>query len=113
MSALSEEVHVGDIGTVFEITLYDQGVLLTDTQYASEKCVVFKKADGSLITRPASFKTDGSDAIVQYVSVDGDLDQKGTWRIQARVVLPTGKWSSDTEKFKVYANLDPLPAVCP
>lgn len=113
MASSGNEIHVGDIGTVFEITMYDQEQLLTDLQYASEKCFVFKKPGALIIQRTAEFKTDGSDGILQYITVDGDLDLKGNWSIQGRVVLPTGKWSSDTERFKVYANLDPLPAVCP
>jgi hypothetical protein len=42
---------------------------------------------------------------MQYVSVTGDLNVVGNWKIQAFVQLPSGQWKSNIEKFKVYTNL--------
>lgn len=98
------EIHVGDIGTAFKVTLKDCDVIV-DVSTASLKEIVFKKPDKTIVTKPAAFVTDGIDGEIQYITIDGDLDAKGTWYIQARVTLPTGTWSSDIDKFKVYDNL--------
>jgi len=34
-----------------------------------------------------------------------NVDMTGKWKIQAKVTLPTGTWSSNIEAFKVYPNL--------
>ena len=98
------EIHVGDIGTAFEITLKDCDVVV-DVSTATVKQIIFKKPDKTVITKTADFKTDGTDGIIHYLTILDDLDLKGTWYVQAKVTLPTGTWSSDTSKFKVYANL--------
>lgn len=98
------EIHLGDIGTAFEVTLMDCDVVV-DISSASSIEIIFKKPDKSVVTQTAVFQTDGTDGIIQYITVLGDLDQIGTWYLQAKVTLPTGTWSSDTSKFKVYKNL--------
>ena len=98
------EIHVDDIGTSFQMTLNECDVPV-DIQAATVKEIIFKKPDKTVVTQTAEFLTDGSDGIIYYKSVSGDLDTKGTWYIQARVTMPSGTWSSDTSKFKVYVNL--------
>lgn len=101
----TREIHVGDIGTSFELTVYDDDAVV-DISTALDLKVLFLKPDGTVLTKSGVVLTDGTDGVVQYVSVDGDLDTAGRWEVQARVQLSTGTWSSDTHKFKVYANLD-------
>jgi len=100
----TEEIHVGDIGTAFRVALLD-GETPVDVSGATALTIFLKKPDSTVLTKTAAFYTDGSDGIIQYVSVEDDLDLAGTWRIQARATLPTGTWSSSTGRFKVYANL--------
>jgi hypothetical protein len=66
---------------------------------------LFSKPDGAVVEKTAVFSTDGSDGKIRYITVDGDLDAIGKWKIQARVVMPTGSWSSNLSSFKVYGNL--------
>lgn len=106
---VAEEIHVDDIGTAFEVTLYDEGVVL-DASGATTKQIVFRKPTvdgvlGEVVTKTAQFKTDGSDGIILYASVADDLDVAGTWKIQAKVTLPSGVWSSSIGSFRVYENL--------
>lgn len=98
------EIHLQDIGTAFEVTLKDCDVVV-DVSSASVKQIIFKKPNKTVVIKDAVFKTTGVDGVIQYITVLDDLDATGTWYIQARVTLPTGTWSSDTQKFKVYANL--------
>jgi hypothetical protein len=99
-----QEIHLSDIGTIFEIELKDcLNVLNIST--ATVKQIIFQKPTGVSVTKTAIFSTDGTDGKIRYVTVSNDLDVVGTWKIQAKVVLPTGTWSSNIDKFKVYSNL--------
>lgn len=98
------EVHIGDKGTLLEVTLYDCTEVVP-LQDASVKEIILLKPSGNKVTKTASFKTDGSDGIIQYISLATDFDEVGVWKLQGHVVLPTGEWRSDVGKFKVIDNL--------
>jgi hypothetical protein len=40
-----------------------------------------------------------------YATVDGDLDVPGVWKLQGKVVLTAGTFSTDIYSFKVHRNL--------
>jgi hypothetical protein len=109
-TSCTREIHVGDIGTLIEVTLYDCNVVV-DLTGATVTEMIFVKPSGIKITKDATFKTDGTDGILQYVVEEPEeneapfFDEYGTWKIQGFVTLPAGSWSSDIAKFKVYANL--------
>lgn len=103
---MANEIHLNDIGTIFEITLYDCEIILPDLPDATSLIIKFQKPDKkTTVDQPAEFKTDGTDGIVQYTTLNGDLDKTGNWKIQAFVITPSGSWHSDIGKFKVYSNL--------
>lgn len=102
---MSEEIHRNDIGTKFLVTILDDTSAL-DISTASEKKIIFKKSNGFVVEKTAEFNTDGSDGKVYYTTVADDLSITGIWSIQAKVVLPTGTWRSDTQNFEVYSNLE-------
>ena len=99
------EIHLADIGTVFRLTLKDCDDVAVDISSATTKEIIFKKPDGTQVTKAASFYSDGTDGIIEYSTIEDDLDMTGTWKIQAKVIMPTGTWSSNIQSFKVYANL--------
>ena len=101
----ANEIHQNDIGTVFEVTLQD-GEVVVDISTATTKEIVFRKPNaGAVLTRAATFKTDGTDGILQYVTVSGDLDTVGEWHIQSHVIISAGEWRSDIGTFDVLGNL--------
>lgn len=101
----ANEIHIADIGTIFEVTLLDD-VTPVDVSSASVMKIIFEKPDKTIVENVAVFKTDGVDGKIQYtVSSSSELDQKGNWKIQANVLMPVGHWSSDIDKFKVHENL--------
>ena len=57
------------------------------------------------VVKTAVLTNTGVDGKMQYTTVADDLDIEGKWKIQGKVVLPTGTWRSDISSFKVYANL--------
>ena len=85
---MAEEVHVGDIGTIFRATMYDGSTVL-DISGASTLQLIFAKPDGTTLTKTAVLTNDGTDGIMEYITVDGDLDTKGDWKIQGYVALYT------------------------
>ena len=98
------EIHLNDIGTIFEVTVQDDGVVV-DISGATTKEIIFKKSRGEVVTKPAVFTTDGVDGKMRYVAVAGDLDERGQWELQAHVVLASGEWRSDVDVFTVFPNL--------
>jgi hypothetical protein len=99
-----EEIHVGDIGTQFILTITDAGTIV-DLSVASTKQAVFQKPDRTTLTKDALFVTDGKDGQLVYTSIADDLNLAGIWHVQARVVLSSGEWHSNVEMFEVYGNL--------
>lgn len=102
---MSQEIHVGDVGTIFEVTVTDSGVAV-DISAATTKQIIFAKPDGTIVVKDAVFVGTGTDGKLKYTTIANDLDLKGDWRLQVKVVLPSGTWKSDIQEFKVYLNLE-------
>ena len=100
----ADEIHVGDIGTVFEVTIKD-GDSVVDVSSASTMQLLFLKSDKTTLTKTATHKTDGTDGIIQYATISGDLDVAGTWKLQAYIVISGNSWKSDVATFVVHANI--------
>jgi hypothetical protein len=99
-----EEIHENDAGTLFTVPLSDAGQAV-DLSAAITKEIIFLKPTGETLVKDAEFVTDGSDSLLKYISVLGDLVPSGAWRIQAHVALPSGEWHSNVRDFTVYRNL--------
>jgi hypothetical protein len=102
---MAQEIHKGDIGTVFELTVRDQDGVV-DLSGATVKDFYFRQPSGK--TKPkvtALFKTDGTDGILTYTTVAGNLDENGTWQLQADVETSNGRWRTNIVTFVVHANL--------
>lgn len=108
MSCSEEEVHYNDIGTIFLVTINDcvSGVAtILDVSSASTLELIFKSPSGIATTKNALLDTDGTDGKIKYTTIDGDLNEVGTWRIQANIGVGGGLYRSDVGSFKVYENL--------
>jgi hypothetical protein len=108
MTCSEREVHYNDIGTVFLITVNDcvSGTSVAlDLSTASSLQVILKSPSGVSYTKTASFYTNGTDGKIVYVTINNDLNEVGTWSIQAKITIPTGTFRSDIGTFKVYENL--------
>jgi len=99
------DIHVGDIGTIFEITVQDAGVIM-DISSATLMEIKLRKPDGSVSVYNATHTTDGTDGKMRYIVIaDTEIDQYGRWGIQSRVVTPQGDWNSSIDTFDVAPNL--------
>lgn len=101
---MAKQIHVSDVGTKFRPTVKDDGLIL-DISGASTLQMFFRKPTGAVITRTAVLDTSGTDGKMKYVSIAGDLDVAGEWRVQGRVVIGGGDWHTDEARFTVWKNL--------
>ena len=103
MSA-KEEIHLGDIGTSLQLEIVEDGVAL-DISTATSLKMRFQKPSGSTLDKDASFVTDGSDGLIRYVTVSGDLDEAGTWTRQAFMQIGSWHGQSSRVQFVVRGNI--------
>jgi hypothetical protein len=101
---MASEIHYGDIGVNFNITVMN-GTVVLNVSNANSISIIFQKPDGSDLIKTATLVTNGTDGNIRYTSVSGDLDQIGTWQIQAKVNFGASVFSTDIQKFKVYRNI--------
>tara|TARA_R110000744_G_scaffold104065_5_gene199328 strand:- start:338 stop:649 length:312 start_codon:yes stop_codon:yes gene_type:complete len=99
------EIHKGDIGTVFKVTIKD-GSEVVDISSSTTKQLIFKKPSGEKLEKAASYFTNGSDGIITYSTLDGDLDEEGMWKLQGKIILSGGNtFNTDLKSFKIHRNL--------
>tara|TARA_A100001515_G_scaffold140044_1_gene135279 strand:+ start:1058 stop:1363 length:306 start_codon:yes stop_codon:yes gene_type:complete len=101
---MASQIHESDIGTKLVITVKDNGSVV-DISSASSLTIFIKKPNGTILTRTGTLETDGTDGKMYYIVVAGDLDAAGVYKIQGRVVLTSGTFSTSTANFKVHCNL--------
>lgn len=101
------EIRENDIGVVFEVEIRDNSNTVVDisTSETGTRNFIFTKPNDTSITRSGTFTNTGTDGLLRYVSVDGDLTPKGIWHYQIDLLKADGHWRSDTVKFRVYRNL--------
>lgn len=103
-------LQVGDVGTVFLLTIKEQdpadpdALIVVDIAAATGMMLHFKKPDGAIISRTGTLYSSGADGKMKYVTVSGDIDQAGRWSVQAAAAI--GQWigRSDIHQFVVRSN---------
>lgn len=102
---MSAEIHVGDVGTIFEATVKDEDGAIVNISAATTLHMVFRRPNRHAVTKAATLSSSGVDGKMRYVAQVDDLDAAGLWSLQGFVVLPDGAWHSDKTSFVVHANL--------
>lgn len=97
--------QVDDIKVRLKVTIIEDDISL-DISTATVKSIIFQKPDGTVLVKTATFLTDGSDGIIYYDTVSGDLDQAGVYKIQGAVSIGGGSYKGSKSTFKVECNLD-------
>lgn len=106
MSTNNNFIHVGDIGTNFHAQILDQDSAAVNISGALELKLIFQKPSKTVVSKNAELYTDGTDGIMFYTTVSGDLNERGDWLVQGFCSLSNGSWHSSVSSFKVYANLE-------
>lgn len=101
---MAAQIHVGDIGTRFTATVKDQDGVAVDVS-AATLTMTFTKPSKALVTKTPSLVSGGTDGIIRYTTLSGDLDEAGQWHVQALAVIAATQWHTDIHDFTVVANL--------
>jgi len=102
----SPEIHVGDIGTEFIITIFNQQSEIQNLSFDVVSLTInFKTPSREVKTKDAELYTDGTDGRIMYVLEDGDMDEAGLWSYQCVIEFVSGIWYTNVEKFTVYPNI--------
>lgn len=101
----SPPLRVGDVGATLRLTFLDQDGTPINLAAASTKQIKLRSPAGVAKTKTATLAGDGTDGVVQYLTVAGDIDEAGVWRIQGYAV--TSAWTGHTSvsTFEVEDNL--------
>lgn len=102
--APKQNIQVGAINLSIELELRD-GYTALDISGATTKQIIIDKPDGTNLIRDANFVNTGTDGKLYYLTVVGDLDQSGTYKIQSYIVIPGFTGYSAITSFEVYANV--------
>lgn len=97
-------IQVGATNLLVELEIRNEYAPL-NISGATTKNIIIEKPNDTIITASGSFTTDGTDGLLYYRTVAGDLDQAGTYNVQAYLVLPDFVGYSTPVSFTVYANL--------
>jgi len=89
---MASEIHKDDIGTRFLITVKDDGDLvnISGVGGGSIHQVSFRKPSDAIVERNATLQDYGVSGVMFYDSVAGDLDEAGVYKLQAKVIIPSG-----------------------
>ena len=104
---MASEIHKDDVGTRFLITVKDDGDLvnISGVSGGSIHQVSFRKPSDTIIERNATLQDYGVSGVMFYDSVAGDLDEAGVYKLQAKVIIPSGTYYTDLYTFKVHSNI--------
>ena len=109
-----DEVHQGDIGTQFLITLKTSKAVnatAVDISDATNKQFIFKRPGGTIVTVSGTFYTDGTDGKLYYTNGSSDslwsaASSVGMWEVQIRVTAGASVYTSERGQFRVYSDVD-------
>jgi hypothetical protein len=101
----ANEIHVNDVGIIFESTVHDEAGNVLDVSSATVKDFIFEKPDKTSLNVDASFVSDGRDGKLRYISGPGDLNLVGTYRYQVYLEFGSAVKHTDINKFRVLANV--------
>jgi hypothetical protein len=98
----ADTVKVGDVGTIFRLTLIDCATgTAVDVSGQTAMVFNFKKPDGTIVQKTPTFTTDGTDGQIQYTTIAADIDASGKWFLQGNVTIPSGQFSTGIVNFRV------------
>ena len=100
-------LQVGDIGTVIEITVTDDGALFDISGADTLIITLVKPLSGDKVQAlSASFVTDGTDGKIKLVTVADDLDEAGLYEVQVQIGFPSGViHKSNVDSLVVHPNI--------
>jgi bacillopeptidase F (M6 metalloprotease family) len=98
---IKNKIFIDSVGITINITCRDYDYNLLDMSTATITELVVRKPSGDEVIWDAT--VDGtSHEILKYVTVDGDLDESGSYLVQGKIQIGSWLGYSETFEFKVY-----------
>ncbi len=101
------QIRKDDIGTKLRITASINGSVV-DINSASAMTIFLRKPGRTVLTKTAVLSTDGTNGKFEYITVAGDVNEQGLWRIQGKVVLTSGTFRTAIGGFNVGPKIENL-----
>ena len=99
------DIHMGDVGTTFILTVMD-GTAIVDISAASVMKINLVSPTTVKTTHTATHTTDGTDGKMEYATTAANvLSMIGAWQWQGQITLPGGSWKTNVLAFTVLDNL--------
>lgn len=100
-----ENIQVDDFGWIGKLTLKQDGTAVDISSYTTKQFVL-RDPDGTAAVKTADFDSDGTDGILKYTILTGDIDAAGNWKVAARIAKVGSEITSDDHGFNVDLRLD-------
>lgn len=100
----TNDIHVGDVGTVITATIKDSGTAV-DISAMTTKYFLLRQPGGTTTTISASFVGSGTAGAICFTSASAHFDAEGVYKLQAFVASASNQWHTDWAVFTVYGNL--------
>jgi len=100
---MANHPHVGDIGVKFEFTIKDDEGIVDIS--AADIQFILKKPSGTISTLVGTLTNAGTDGLCQYITVDGDLNEQGLYKLQGKITIGSDLFNTNIYQFKVEANI--------
>lgn len=94
-------IKKGEVGTTITATITDSAGTAINISTATSKKIYLVNRSGRLVSKDASFTTNGSDGKLYYTLVAGDIDIGGAWVREWKVIMPSGTWYTSVVDFEV------------
>ena len=76
-----------------------------DISATTVKELIFRKPDGSVVTKTADFSTNGEDGALEWSTEAGDVEPWGTYMVQPNIAIPGFTGRGQRVPFEVLKNL--------
>jgi hypothetical protein len=98
-----DKIIAGDYGQVIELTFndVDTDAAADISSYSTTISMIFTNPAGAATTKTATFKTDGTDGVIQY-TVESSFLTAGSWSVRGRVAAGAAQLSTEEYAFKVF-----------
>ena len=101
----ANEIHKGDVGTVFTFTIKDSDTSV-DISNATTLQFLLKGPGGTTTTISANMVGTGSTGSINFTSTAAHFDTSGTYKLQGVVADTSGSWHTDVYEFFVWPNIE-------
>lgn len=94
-------IRVQDYGASLRVRLSDTSGSLIDLSSSAARQFYIKRPDGTILIVTATLYTNGTDGVLAYTTVSGDINQTGIYELEARVTFSGSEFRSSKIRFRV------------